>query len=167
MHGPEQHYTTHLAWTGNRGTGTSGYRDYDRSYDLSAEGKPPLQGSSDPTFRGDRTRWNPEEMLLSALSSCHMLAYLHLCADAGVVVLRYEDRATAAMELSPDGSGRFTSVTLRPEVQIARENSATTAENLHERAHQMCFIANSVNFPVRCEATVVHDAPAPLFGVNR
>lgn len=159
MHGPEHHYAVSLQWTGNRGTGSSGYRDYDRSYDLQAAGKPTLQGSADPTFRGDRTRWNPEEMLLSALSSCHMLAYLHLCADAGVVVLSYSDDASGTMLLQPDGSGHFTSVTLRPTVQIARENNIETANALHHRAHELCFIANSVNFPVECEPLVAHDTP--------
>ena len=157
MTGPEHSYAVDLRWTGDRGTGTSGYRDYDRSYEVRCEGKPVLAGSADPTFRGDRTKWNPEEMLLSALSSCHMLAYLHLCADVGVVVLGYADSAVGTMVLQPDGSGRFTSVTLRPRVQIARENSAAMAQALHHRAHELCFIANSVNFPVRCEAAVYDD----------
>lgn len=161
MHGPEHKYDVTLTWTGNRGTGTSGYRDYDRSYDLHAKDKPVLHGSSDPVFRGDRTRWNPEEMLLSALSSCHMLSYLHLCADAGVVVLRYNDETSGTMLLDSDGAGRFTSVTLRPKVQIARENSIETAMALHHRAHELCFIANSVNFPVECEPLVSHDTPTP------
>ena len=158
MNGPRHNYAIHLDWTGNRGTGTSGYRDYDRAFEVNASGKGAPAGSSDPSFRGDRTRWNPEEMLLSALSSCHMLSYLHLCADTGVVVLRYADEATGAMELQGDGSGRFVSVTLRPRVQIARENSVETARQLHHRAHELCFIANSVNFPVSCEATVCDDA---------
>lgn len=147
-------YATELTWTGNRGTGTSGYRDYDRSFDLGAEGKPTLAGSADATFRGDRGKWNPEEMLLGALSSCHLLSYLHVCADAGISVLEYTDHAAATMHLAADGSGRFTSVTLRPHVVIADGSDPAKAQQLHQLAHEKCFIANSVNFPVGCEAAV-------------
>ncbi len=160
MIGKEHHYAAGLRWTGNRGTGTSGYRDYDRSFDLSAVGKPLLAGSSDPTFRGDATRWNPKEMLLSALSSCHMLSYLHMCADAGIVVLEYTDDASGTMELNADGAGHFTGVTLRPRVLIAERSDLITAEALHNPAHEKCFIANSVNFPVHCQAVVLRHAPA-------
>ena len=160
MTGNPHRYHCTLAWTGNRGTGTSGYRDYDRSFDLGAEGKPTVHGSADPTFRGDRMRWNPEEQLLGALSSCHMLSYLHVCADAGIVVLRYSDAAVGTMDLDPTGSGRFTAVILRPHVTITPENDAETARILHGLAHEKCFIANSVSFPVRCEAVVVLAAPA-------
>lgn len=160
-------YTCRIQWTGNRGTGTSGYRDYDRSFDLSAPNsdpaKPTLSGSADPTFRGDKAKWNPEEMLLSALSSCHMLSYLHVCADAGIVVLDYTDTAEGEMVLNPDGSGRFTSVTLHPQVTIAvrpdSENDTETAHILHGLAHEKCFIANSVNFLVHHKATVTARIP--------
>ena len=155
MIGKDHHYATSLRWTGNRGTGTSGYRDYDRSYNLASEGKLTLAGSSDPTFRGDAAKWNPEEMLLSALSSCHMLSYLHLCADANIVVLEYTDDASGAMELKPNGAGHFTGVTLRPRVMVSNTSDLETAEALHHAAHENCFIANSVNFPVRCEAVVL------------
>ena len=151
-------YAVTVTWTGNRGTGTSGYRDYDRSYDLASEGKPTLAGSSDPTFRGDATRWNPEEMLLSALSSCHMLSYLHLCADAGILVYSYTDDAVGTMELGSDSAGRFTSVTLRPQVTVAGGTDMTQAQQLHHTAHEKCFIANSVNFPVTCEAAIMQHA---------
>ncbi len=156
MIGKDHHYATSLRWTGNRGTGTRGYRDYDRSYTLSANGKPELEGSSDPTFRGEKAKWNPEEMLLSALSSCHMLSYLHQCADAGIMVLDYTDDASGTMELSADGAGRFTGVVLRPRVMVSDGVDLKTAEHLHHAAHEKCFIANSVNFPVTCEAVVLH-----------
>lgn len=155
MIGKDHYYAATLRWTGNRGTGTSGYRDYDRSYTLAANGKPELEGSSDPTFRGDATHWNPEEMLLSALSSCHMLSYLHQCADAGVTVLEYSDDATGTMELDHDGAGHFTGVTLRPRVLVADASDIVLGESLHHVAHQKCFIANSVNFPVTCQAVVL------------
>ncbi len=155
MIGKEHHYAASLRWTGNRGTGTSGYRDYDRSYDLSANGKPTLAGSSDPTFRGDAGKWNPEEMLLNALASCHMLSYLHLCADAGIAVLEYSDDASGTMELNADGAGHFTGVTLRPRVLVAEGSDLRKADELHHSAHDKCFIANSVNFPVRCQAVVL------------
>ncbi|MGI4757190.1 MAG: OsmC family protein [Janthinobacterium lividum] len=155
MIGKDHHYSATLRWTGNRGTGTSGYRDYDRSYTLAANGKAELEGSSDPTFRGDAAKWNPEEMLLSALSSCHMLSYLHQCADAGITVLEYTDDMSGTMELDRDGAGRFTGVTLRPRVLLADTADLKLAESLHHVAHEKCFIANSVNFPVRCEAVVL------------
>ncbi len=160
MIGKEHHYAASLHWTGNRGTGTSGYRDYDRSFDLSVAGKQTLAGSSDPTFRGDAAKWNPEEMLLSALASCHMLSYLHLSADAGITVLEYSDDASGTMELDADGAGRFTGVTLRPRVLIAEASDLSAAETLHHPAHEKCFIANSVNFPVRCQAVVLRHTPA-------
>lgn len=155
MIGKDHHYSATLRWTGNRGAGTSGYRDYDRSYTLSANGKPELEGSSDPTFRGDAAKWNPEEMLLSALSSCHMLSYLHKCADAGITVLEYTDDMSGTMELNRDGAGHFTGVTLRPRVMVSNAADLKTAEALHRAAHENCFIANSVNFPVRYEAVVL------------
>ena len=158
MIGKEHHYAATLRWTGNRGTGTSGYRDYDRSYTLSANGKQELTGSADATFRGDRAKWNPEEMLLSALSSCHMLSYLHLCAEAGVTVLEYTDDASGTMELDPDGAGRFTAVVLRPRVMVTDGSDLIVAGALHHDAHAKCFIANSVNFPVTCEAAVLPES---------
>ena len=147
-------YACSVEWTGNRGTGTSGYREYDRSYEVRAAGKPVLAGSADATFRGEREKWNPEEMLLSALSSCHMLSYLHVCADAGIIVTAYSDEAAGEMVLNPDGSGRFTGVTLRPRVTVAAGCDAETAQILHGLAHEKCFIANSVNFEVGVEAVV-------------
>jgi organic hydroperoxide reductase OsmC/OhrA len=142
-----------VQWTGNTGTGTSGYRDYARAHEISAEGKPTLPASSDPAFRGDRARWNPEELLLAALSSCHQLAYLHLCAVAGVVVTDYVDHAEGWMEETPDGAGQFTRVILRPKVTIAAGDPAK-AKALHHEAHAKCFIARSVNFPVENEPRI-------------
>jgi organic hydroperoxide reductase OsmC/OhrA len=148
------HYTVHVKWTGNRGQGTSDYRAYSRNHEIAAAGKPPIPGSSDPTFRGDPQRYNPEELLVSSLSTCHMLWYLHLCADAKIIVLEYVDEASGTMVEDADGGGRFTDVILRPNVAIASGGDLERAEALHERAHHLCFIANSVNFPVRCEARI-------------
>ena len=147
-------YATDLVWTGNRGEGTSGYRAYDRAYEISVAGKPAIPGSSDPHFRGDATRYNPEELLVASLSACHMLWFLHLCADAGIRVERYTDSATGAMQETADGGGHFTEVVLRPAVRIAGDVEHARIDALHERAHELCFIAQSVNFPVRCEATL-------------
>lgn len=147
-------YATDLVWTGNRGEGTSGYRAYDRAYEISVAGKPVIPGSSDPHFRGDATRYNPEELLVASLSACHMLWFLHLCADAGIRVERYTDSATGAMQETADGGGHFTEVVLRPAVRIAGDVAHARIDALHERAHELCFIAQSVNFPVRCEATL-------------
>lgn len=140
-----------MTWTGNLGEGTSGYRGYSRNHEISASGKVAVPGSSDATFRGDPKRYNPEELLVSSLSACHMLWYLHLCAEAKIVVLQYVDEASGVMEETSNGGGRFTDVVLKPEVLIAAGGDLERAEQLHERAHHLCFIANSVNFPVRCE----------------
>jgi organic hydroperoxide reductase OsmC/OhrA len=146
-------YDTVVTWTGNRGTGTSGYRDYGRDHEVAAEGRPTIAGSSDPTFRGDPTRWNPEQLLVASLSQCHLLWYLHLCADAGVVVTDYVDHAHGTMAETGDG-GRFTEVVLRPQITVAEPAMVERAMSLHEAAHRACFIANSVNFPVRHEPNV-------------
>lgn len=144
-------YETTVTWTGNTGTGTSGYRDYERSHEVASDGKPPIPGSSDPAFRGDRSRWNPEELLVAALSQCHMLSFLHVCAVEGLVVTEYVDRALGTMVETGGGGGHMTEVVLRPAVRFAAPDQAVRAQPLHERAHELCFIASSVNFPVRCE----------------
>lgn len=150
----EHTYAASLRWTGDRGEGTAAYRGYGREHVLSARGKPDIGGSSDPAFRGDASRWNPEELLVAALSSCHLLMYLHLCAEAGAVVVGYEDDASGVMAMAGDGGGEFTEVTLRPRVTVAEESMIAAAEAQHARAHELCFIARSVNFPVRHEPTV-------------
>ncbi|SMC82064.1 OsmC family protein [Chryseobacterium sp. YR221] len=145
----EHHYKTIIQWTGNKGTGTSGYRDYERSHTISAENKPDIEGSSDPSFRGDKKKYNPEEIFLSSLSSCHMLWYLHFCSEAGVIVIDYTDQATGIMAETSNGSGHFTEVTLYPTVIVAEESMIEKAAQLHHKANEYCFIANSVNFPVK------------------
>jgi len=147
-------YTTSIRWTGNTGQGTSSYRTYGRAHEIHVQGKPAIPGSSDPAFRGDPARYNPEEMLVAALSSCHMLWYLHLCAEAGVVITAYEDHPEGTMEESGAGGGRFVNVTLRPRVSVTQASAVERAHALHDRAHQLCIIANSVNFPVVHEAVV-------------
>jgi organic hydroperoxide reductase OsmC/OhrA len=151
---PMHHYRVDVEWTGNRGSGTDGYRNYGRDHVIRIAGKPELAGSSDPTFRGDAARHNPEDMLMAALSSCHMLSYLHMATVAGVVVVAYTDAAEGTMETSGDG-GRFTEVVLHPVVTIAAGSDPAKAEAAHEPAHHACFIANSVNFPVRVEPRIV------------
>ena len=144
----EHHYALTLEWTGNLGTGTSDYRTYTRNHTISTDGKPQLLASSDPSFRGDKTRYNPEEMLVAALSSCHMLSYLHVCVLNGVVVLEYNDNASGTMKENPDGSGQLTEVTLRPTVKVKDASMIDKANSLHHKASELCFIARSVNFPV-------------------
>jgi organic hydroperoxide reductase OsmC/OhrA len=148
------HYSTVLTWTGNRGHGTARYEDYGREFTVSVDGKGTLQGSADPAFRGDASLHNPEDLLLVAISSCHMLSYLALCARHRISVLAYDDDATAVMELSSDGGGRFTSATLHPRVVVQDAMHVDKAIALHERAHALCFIANSCNFPIAHVATV-------------
>lgn len=135
-------------WTGNTGNGTANYQSYERSHLLQAAGKPDIPGSSDPSFRGDKARYNPEEMLVASLSSCHMLWYLHLCSAAGIVVVDYVDQATGVMMETADGGGSFSEVTLYPEVTITDASQTDKANELHKKANELCFIANSVNFPV-------------------
>ncbi len=145
----KQHrYQTSLTWTGNRGPGTTNYQAYDRDHVIRVKGKPDLEGSADPSFRGNPNLYNPEEMLVASLSACHMLWYLHLCSEAGVVVIDYQDEAQGIMEERPDGSGIFTSVILHPLVVVASEDMYEEAQALHHQANKMCFIANSCNFPV-------------------
>jgi organic hydroperoxide reductase OsmC/OhrA len=152
--GREHKYAVTVTWTGNTGTGTAGYRSYERTHEISAEGKPDIPASSDPVFRGDHARWNPEELLLAALSSCHQLAYLHLCAVAGIVVMEYVDHAEGVMATTPYGAGQFVRVVLRPKVTVAAGSDITKALELHDDAHAKCFIARSVNFLVDHEADV-------------
>lgn len=145
----KQHkYELALSWTGNNGVGTKDYKAYERSHRISINGKPELLLSSDPAFRGDPARHNPEELLLTSLSSCHMLWYLHLCAESGVVVVDYIDNAEGSMETSKTGEGRFKEVTLHPVVTVSEKAMIKKANELHKKANTYCFIANSVNFEV-------------------
>lgn len=141
-------YQTVTTWTGNLGKGTADYKGYERSHTVSITGKPDLRCTSDPAFRGDPTKHNPEELLVAALSGCHMLWFLHLCAVNGVIVSEYSDKAVGIMEENNDGSGQFTEVILYPEVTVTDERMLEKAERLHDEAHRMCFIARSVTFPV-------------------
>ncbi|MGO1770609.1 MAG: OsmC family protein [Microbacterium sp.] len=150
----EHRYALTATWTGNRGTGTSGTRDYDRSVTLAVDGKPDLLGSADRPFFGDQAKWNPEDMVVAALAQCHLLSYLRACVLRGVVVTAYEDAATGSLVQEEDG-GRFTEVVLRPRVTVAEPAMIADAEAAHAEAHSWCFIANSVSFPVRHEAVVV------------
>ncbi|MDV7697781.1 OsmC family protein [Chryseobacterium soli] len=151
----EHHYKTTIQWTGNKGTGTSGYRDYERSHTIAVDHKPVMEGSSDPAFRGDKTKHNPEDLFLSSLSSCHMLWYLHFCSEAGIIVVNYQDTATGIMTETPNGSGHFTQVILHPTVTVTDEAMVVKARELHHKANQFCFIANSVNFSVQHIPTVL------------
>lgn len=155
----ERHeYKVHIDWSGNDGDGTGSYSGYRRDHTISAAGKPVLPGSSDPAFRGDASRYNPEELLVASLSACHMLWYLHLCAESGVVVTLYRDDPSAVMSVNPDGSGAFTAATLRPRVTLAPQSDPVRAQALHAEAHRNCFIAASVNFPVHVEPQI--ESPA-------
>jgi organic hydroperoxide reductase OsmC/OhrA len=154
---PRKHqYSVTTTWTGNLGKGTSDYRSYSRNHEIAIPGKSaPLPGSSDPAFRGDPARYTPEELLVASLSACHMLWFLHLCADAGIVVTEYQDAAAGILSEHEDGSGEFTRVVLRPRVVIADPARIADATELHQRAHHLCFIARSVNFPVEYKPEVV------------
>lgn len=145
----EHQYKTAVTWTGNKGSGTMDYRSYDRSYVISIDHKADISGSSDSDFMGDKTKHNPEDLLVSSLSSCHMLWYLHLCSQNDIIVMDYKDNAIGTMLENPDGSGHFSEVTLYPVVTITKAEDQDKANALHEQAHKMCFIANSCNFPVK------------------
>lgn len=144
--GKTHHYQTTIRW--QSGEGTRNYQAYQRDFSIAVTGKPDLPGSSDPSFRGDPERYNPEELLLSAIASCHMLWYLHFCAVNGVVVTGYKDQASATMEENAEGSGKFTEVILYPEVRVTNPNMVDKAMQLHQQANKYCFIANSLNFTV-------------------
>jgi organic hydroperoxide reductase OsmC/OhrA len=147
-------YKVTVTWTGNRGKGTLDYASYDRDHEIISGEKPIIHGSSDPAFRGNPRRYNPEDLLVSALSSCHMLWYLHLCSDEKIVVVSYVDCAEGTMTEAKDTGGHFSEVVLRPIVTITDSSKISVAKALHTRAHHLCFIANSVNFPTRCEPFV-------------
>lgn len=145
-------YNTQLAWTGNTGEGTRAYTSYERNHIVSVHNKPAIPGSSDPHFRGDSSRYNPEELLVASLSSCHMLWFLHICSTHGIVITAYEDDAKGIMLEDADGGGRFTEVVLHPKVWIKSTNDIAEKVNaLHAEAHKKCFIASSCNFPVKHE----------------
>jgi len=144
-------YVSRIIWTGNRGAGTSGYRSYDRSWDIAIAGKPVIHCSNDPLLGGDPARMNPEDLLLSALSACHMLWYLHYAAVDGIVVTRYEDIPMGMGEVGAGGAGRFTAAVLRPRIAVRHGSDIAAAHAIHGRIHEVCFIARSVNFPVTCE----------------
>jgi organic hydroperoxide reductase OsmC/OhrA len=151
----KHHYRITTRWTGNLGKGTSAYAAYSRNHEVSGPGKSAaIAGSSDPAFRGDPARYNPEELLVSALSACHMLWVLHLCADAGIVIAEYSDDAVGEMVEHADGSGEFARVVLRPRMKIADAGRIAEATAIHDRAHQVCCLARSMNFPVEHEAVV-------------
>jgi organic hydroperoxide reductase OsmC/OhrA len=155
------HYAVTLDWTGNRGSGTSAYAAYSRDHEIAAPGRPAILGSSDAAFRGDAARWNPEQLLVASLASCHQLWYLHLCADAGISVIAYRDQAEGIMAEDVSGSGRFVRVILRPSVTIAAGGDTALAMALHAEAHAKCFIANSVGFPVDHMAVVLEESLDP------
>lgn len=144
----DHHYRVTVRWTGNLGSGTSGYGAYSRNHEIHGAGKAPIAGSSDPVFRGDADRYNPEELFVASLAACHKLWFLHLCADAGIVVTAYEDEAEGWMQETADGGGRFVRVTLRPRARIEGAWEATAIREIHHAAHEKCFLASSVNFPV-------------------
>lgn len=153
--GKQHHYSVTVEWTGNHGTGTSGYAAYGRDHVIRAGEKPTISASSDPAFRGDAKRWNPEDMLVASVSACHKLWYLHVCAVAGVVVTAYVDRAEGVMVEDAKRGGTFTGIVLRPTVTIAAGSDPAKAAALHHDAHEKCYIANSVNFPIACEPVIV------------
>lgn len=154
MTGTRHTYRVTVEWTGNRGQGTPTPAGYGRDHIISAGAKPPIAGSSDPAFRGDPARWNPEDLLLASIAACHKLWYLGLCAAAGISVHSYRDDAEATMIEDASGAGRFIAAVLRPVIIIQHGADIATATRLHHDAHDYCFIARSVNFPVTCEPTI-------------
>ena len=158
----EHDYTARVTWTGNRGQGTASYRGYDRTWNLETPGKPVVQCSNDPLLGGDAGRHNPEDMLIAALSACHMLWFLHLASDAGLAVQTYADDPLAVGETDAQGASRFLRATLRPRITLPAGSDPDRADALHAQVHKYCFIARSVNFPVTCKARYrLQDAPRP------
>lgn len=149
----QHHYQVAINWQSD--TGTTGYKNYSRDHEIAVSNKPKIACSSDPSFLGDTTKYNPEELFLSSISSCHLLWYLHLCAANKIVVLSYEDHASGIMEEYEDGSGRFTEITLHPRVMVLSTTMIPLAEKLHDKANQYCFIANSLNFAVHHKPIII------------
>ena len=149
----DHYYKADIKWTGNSGKGTGNYTAYERSNTISVNGKAVIHGSSDPSFRGDKTKYNPEELFVSSLSTCHMLWYLHLCSEACVIVIDYADNATGIMQETEDGGGHFAEVTLHPTVVVRYKSMIEKANELHDKANKLCFIANSCNFPIHHKST--------------
>lgn len=150
----EHTYDVTITWTGNRGAGTTGIRDYDRDHDIAADGPPTIAGTADPGFLGDPGRWNPEQLFTASIAQCHMLWYLGICARSGVVVHEYTDDSIGTMVSEPGNKARFSAVVLRPRIVVGAEDQVEKAVALHDKAHEMCFIAQSVNFPVTVEPQV-------------
>jgi len=151
----EHTYNVNVEWTGNLGQGTSGYQTYKRDYTLSSGDKLPIFGSSDPAFLGDPKKWNPEDLLVASASACHKLWYLHLCAVNNIQVVSYFDSAQGSMiDQHPTKKGHFTEILLKPIIYITAQSDIKRAFQLHDDAHHECFIANSLNFPVRCTPTI-------------
>lgn len=147
-------YKTQLIWDGNLGEGTSTYQGYGRQHRILVDGKPELRASADPMFRGDAATHNPEDLLLAAVSSCHMLSYLALCARASINVLDYHDEATGDLVFDGRGGGKFEEITLHPVVTVANPDDRGRALALHEKAHELCFIANSCSVPIHHQAEI-------------
>ena len=151
----QHNYKLTVKWTGNNGTGTSNYKEFERNHSILVDDKVEILGSSDPAFRGDKTKHNPEDLLVASVSACHMLWYLHLCAVAGVIVIAYIDNATGIMIENANGGGKFTEVTLNPTVTITDISMTEKANELHKKANELCFVANSLNFPVYHKPTCI------------
>ena len=149
----QHEFSTRVEWTGNRGEGTANYRGYDRTWDIAAPGKPVIHCSNDPRLGGDPALPNPEDLLISALAACHMLWYLHLASQAGIIVTRYRDDAVGVGESSPSGAGRFVRAVLRPHIMVRPGADLERAAAIHGEIGKYCFIARSVNFPVHHEPT--------------
>lgn len=158
MSGFAHDYEAQVIWEGNSGSGTTSYTGYERAYRTVIKGKPDLEGSSDPTFRGDPAKHNPEDLFVTALSACHMLFYLALCAKQGINVVAYEDRVSGTMEVEDHGGGAFTEVVLNPLVTVGLGSDIALAEKLHQKAHELCFIANSCSVPIRHKPVIRIDS---------
>ncbi|HEX4044742.1 MAG TPA: OsmC family protein [Gammaproteobacteria bacterium] len=147
-------YQVVVSWSGARHGTTTSYTAYSREFTISNKGKQDILGSADKMFRGDPNLYNPEDLFISTIASCHLLWYLHLCAEKSIHIMSYIDEASGHLKINADGSGQFNEITLHPQVIIANKQHIELATQLHEQAHKKCFIANSVNFPVACKPHV-------------
>jgi len=147
-------FNSRIQWTGNTGTGTSSYQGYLRTWDIAVPGKPIVHCSNDPHLGGDPSLMNPEDLLLSAVSACHMLWYLHFASENNVVVESYIDKPKGLGETERSGRGRFLSIELSPSITLANDADLQLAESLHERVHDYCFIARSLSCPVYCRPQI-------------
>ena len=141
----EHKYQLKLNWTG--GSEIDAIQN-DRMYEVLIDRKPTIYGSADKPFFGDPEKYNPEDLLLAALSACHMMSFMYVCRKLGIKVYHYEDHATGLLKINQDGTGQFEFAELKPKVKADHMPDGMIFKELNSRAAKLCFIKRSINFTV-------------------